>query len=69
MVSRFILPALFGTTGFLACLLLQRLSDLRHEGLKEANSITRPGPLPGHFTSLQESLCDKAEILHDLLSG
>ena len=71
MASRVVLPALFGTTGFLTCLLLQKLLHLRHEGLEdeEGNLITKPNPLPGHSSSLQENLCDKADILHDLLSG
>ena len=68
MGSRLVLSAVFGTIGFLSCLLLQKLFALRHEGLEAENS-TRPDPLPGHSSSLSQQLCDKADTLHALLSG
>ena len=68
MGSRLVYSVVFGTTGFLSCLLVQKLLALRHEGL-EAENLARPGPLPGHSASLSQQLCEKADTLHALLSG
>ena len=74
MASRLVLLVVFGTAGFLSCLLVQRLVALPDQGV-EAGPDPLPGhqgvdPLPGHSTSLdQQNLCDKADTLHALLSG
>ena len=65
MASRLVLLVVFGTAGFLSCLLVQRLVALPDQGVEAG-----PDPLPGHSTSLdQQHLCDKADTLHALLSG
>ena len=70
MASKLVLSAVFGTIGFLSCLLVQRLLALHHHEGLEAGNLTRPDPLPGHSTSLGEQhLCEKADTLHALLSG
>ena len=71
MVSKLVLPAVFGTIGFLACLLVKRQFALRHQGLdmdslafsSEAGNITGLDHLPGHIPGL----CDQADRLHALL--
>ena len=73
MVCKPVLPVVFGTIGFLACLLVKRLFALRDQGLDidslafliEAGNITGLDHLPGH----KPGLCDQADRLHTLLSG
>ena len=78
MVSRLMLPAVFGTIGFLTCLLVQSMLALRNQGLDldsftnaVAGNSTRHDHLPGHSNSVvsQQHLCDQADTLHALLSG
>ena len=85
MVSKLVLCAVFGTSGFLACLLVQSLLTLRHQGLAELDMVRFTNPLafssdagntprldqlPGHSSSpSQQHLCDQGDRLFALLSG
>ena len=82
MSSKFLLSAVFGTLGFLTCLLVQSLLALRHQGPWQGldlASFTNPlafsseaGNMPrlDHSSSpSQHHLCDRGDRLFALLSG
>ena len=74
MVPRLVLPAVFGTIGFLTCLLVQSILALRNQGLdldSFTNAVAGNSTRPGHSNSVvsQQHLCDQADTLHALLSG
>ena len=85
MVSKLVLCAVYGTSGFLACLLVQSLLTLRQQGLAELDMVRFTNPLafssdagitprldqlPGHSSSpSQQHLCDQGDRLFALLSG
>ena len=82
MVSKLLLSAVFGTLGFLTCILVQNLFALHHHGSWQGldlASFTNPlafsseaGNMPrlGHSSSpSQQHLCDHGDRLFALLSG
>ena len=85
MVSKLVLCAVYGASGFLTCLLVKSLLTLRHQGLAELGMVRFTNPLafssdaanpprlyqlPGHSSSpSQQHLCDQGDKLFALLSG
>ena len=70
MVSRLVLSAVFVTLGFLTCLLVQSLIEIRHQGFDLGRFSIDLGHLSGNSGSLgQQHPCDQADRLFALLSG
>ena len=64
MVSKLVLCAVYGTSGFLACLLVQSLLTLRQQGLAELNLVRFTNPLAFSSDAVNTQSCKMSKILH-----